>query len=114
MRTQLIEETIRDFPADGTLPPNRLVRLSSGVLALAGATSADVLGATVGGVGIDAPNGSVAMRSSSSSYLVEANGAVTEGIVYQAADGKIASSGTVEAGVALEGGTDVAVEIMPL
>ncbi|WP_425397482.1 hypothetical protein [Aeoliella sp.] len=113
MRAELISESVRHFPVSAKVPRNRLVRLSSGEPVLAGATDEDVIGAGQGW-NTSAPYGRVAMRSASSSYLVEASGEVTEGVVYQAANGMVASSGTVVAGVALEGGTDEPVQVMPL
>jgi hypothetical protein len=117
MRSELIHEAIREFPRDGALPAHRLVRLAAGVLALSGASDLDALGATVGdypaAVPLTPSVARVAMRSAASTYLVEASGAVMPGVVYQAASGKVASSGTVVAGVAVTGGTDVPVEIMP-
>ena len=113
MRYETPPTVAKYIPISGALPANRLVRLNGGGLALAGDADSDVLGATPCDIAAADPSGPVLMRSAAQTYRVLASGSVSQGTVYQAANGMIASSGTVVAGVALEAGTDVPVEVMP-
>lgn len=90
--SELIDVT---FPVDASVAgiTNRIVKLASGVLALCGASDANALGVMRAG------NGMTRVRGIAE---IEASGAISAGnIAYQAASGKVASSGTVRVGVAL-------------
>lgn len=83
------------FPVDATVRgiTNRIVKLASGVLALCGAADTNAIGVMRAGNGVTRVRGIVE---------VEASGPITAGnVAYQAANGKVAASGTVRAGVAL-------------
>lgn len=115
MRYEAAKSAAKSFSISGALPPNRLVRLSTGVLDLASATANDVLGATPCNIAGSDPSGPVLMRSTAQTYEVEASGSVSVGLVYQPADGKVAASGTVITGVAIvSAGDGELVELMPL
>ncbi|TWT76093.1 hypothetical protein Pla123a_28820 [Posidoniimonas polymericola] len=114
-RLEELTEPLAWFPASERLPGARLVRLDgSGELALAAAASTDVIAATLPSDALhgDGPT-RVAMRSAAAVLVVEASGEVTLGAVYQAADGKVAASGTVRVGVAITAATDDVVRVVP-
>jgi hypothetical protein len=102
----------------GPLPPNRVVTLDAGYLALAADDDEDAIGFTI----VD-PSAfllfrqAVATRPTFSNVELEVAAGVTitpSEIVYQAADGMISDSGTIRVGVALGGGTaGEIVEVVP-
>lgn len=108
-------EPLRRLPASERLPGGRLIRLGSGSAPeLAGASSTDVIGASVPSDSLHAVDAvRIAMRSAVASMFIEGSGAVTLGPVFQAADGKVASSGSVRFGVAITEATDDLVEVVP-
>jgi len=96
----------KTFTAGAAMGERLLVIVSSGVLALAGATDANVVGATTRPAFASGDKIDVALVTKQGTVELVAAGAITAGAtVYQAASGKVASTGTVVVGIALTGAT---------
>ena len=86
----------KTFTAGAAMGERLLVIVSSGVLALAGATDANVVGATTRPAFASGDKIDVALVTKQGTVELVAAGAITAGAtVYQAASGKVASTGTV-------------------
>ncbi|MFO0791930.1 MAG: hypothetical protein U0805_20910 [Pirellulales bacterium] len=108
-----LTEPAQRFPTGASsIAANRIVKLASdNTLALAGASDENAIGVTRGACAANAPldSGSlVTLFSNGGGEYVEvaAGETVTRGnVVYQAASGKVAATGTVRAGIAGSSGT---------
>jgi hypothetical protein len=93
-------EYVRGPFAGGPIGENLRVRLSGGSLALCGASDTDCLG-TAFGMRIDGQH--VLLRHYPGAQILTASTAINAGAsVFAAASGKVAPTGTVQVGVALE------------
>jgi hypothetical protein len=100
--SQYIEGPVRTFIAGTTLSQHARVKLSGGYLAVCGASDVGI--GTVEADVVTAYDGvGVRLHSAQGTRKMIASGAITAGNpCYAAASGKIASSGTVYCGIALE------------
>lgn len=99
--SQFTDGNLRQFTSGGAIGQFLRVTLSSGVLAAAGAT-VSCLGTTEDPF-VAAETGPVRLRSANGTRKMVASGAITaSNPVYAAASGKIAGTGTVLEGIALE------------
>jgi hypothetical protein len=90
----------RNYPAGAAHAHRLRVRLNAGSLALCGASDVDEIGVVMGGT--TTADRDVLLRSAPCNAPMTAAGAISLGAaVYAAANGKVASSGTVQVGVAL-------------
>ena len=103
--SQFNESNVKTFTNDSSAIGRYLrVKLSSGVLALAGASDTE-LGVTRSRIEASVPGG-VHVRTAQGTVPMVAAGAISAGAeVFAAASGKIASSGSVSIGTTLEAST---------
>lgn len=106
--SQYTEECTKSFAAGAALAANRRVKLASGVLQYAGSTDVEI-GTLVEATFADTQyasgytNGTVRLRTADGTVKFVAGGVITaENPFYAAANGKVASSGTILTGTALE------------
>lgn len=100
--SQYVEGPTRTFAVSSALGQYLRVKVSGGVLALAGSTDVE-LGTLENPVLTGATYGSVRLRTAQGTVKMVASEAITAGNpVYAAASGKVASSGTVYCGTAVE------------
>jgi hypothetical protein len=91
----------RTFPANTAIGKHRRVILSSGFLALAGASDRE-LGTVEYPILTGEESGTVRLRTAEGTTQMVAGGSITAGAnVFAAANGKVASTGTVLLGTAL-------------
>lgn len=113
--SQYVETPTRAFAASSALGQHLRVKMSAGVLALAGATDVEI-GTLDRPVVTGDEVGTVRLRSAQGTRKMVAAGAITaNNPVYAAASGKVDASGTVFCGTALEASTangDV-IEVLP-
>lgn len=114
--SQFVEGNTKAFTAGEAIPVNRRVALqSSGKVLLAGDASV-AAGVAITPSFADGDDLSVSLRTASGTQKMVASGAITRGVaVFGAAAGKVASSGSVYVGTALEDATadnDV-IEVLP-
>lgn len=101
----LVETPTKTFANSIAIGKYLRVVLSAGVLALAGAAEAEI-GVVDQTVLSTDPTASVRLRTAQGTRKVVASGAITAGAkTYAAASGKVAASGTVYTGLALEAAT---------
>lgn len=114
--SQFTEGPTRTFQASAALAKYRRVRLSSGKLAYAGAANTDALGALVQATHAADEDVAVRLLNAQGTHPCVASEAISAGAtVYAAANGKVAASGTVIVGVALDAATadnDI-IEVLP-
>lgn len=114
--TQIIEGPKRTFTAGAAIEPNRRVKLSGGKLAYAGAADTVCIGTAAGRAFVDGDEIAVRLLNAEGTHPATASEAITAGATaYAAANGKVASTGTVVAGVVLQAATadgDV-IELLP-
>lgn len=100
--SQYVETPTRTFTVSGALGQFLRVKLSAGVLALAGSTDHE-LGTMDSATVSSDTRGTVRLRTAQGTSKMVASEAITAGnAVYAASSGKVASSGTVLLGIALE------------
>lgn len=100
---QYVRAPVKTFTAGAALAQYRRVRLSAGVLAYAGASDTDALGEMAVDSFASGDVVGVTLHNAQGTKIMVASAAISAGAgVYAAADGKIASSGTVLVGLALE------------
>lgn len=100
-----IDGPVRSFPVSSALSQHRRVKLSNGVLAYAGSTDRE-LGTLEKPVVSGDETAAVRLRTAPGTQRMIASEAITAGdAVYAAADGKVAASGTIQVGAALEAAT---------
>jgi hypothetical protein len=103
--SQFVETPTRTFTAGAAIAQHLRVKLSSGKLAVAGASDVE-LGTTEYASFADLDVVSVRLRTAEGTAKMTASEAITSGNpVYAAAGGKVASTGTVYVGTALEAAT---------
>lgn len=106
----------KTFTAGAALAKYRRVRLSSGVLAYCGTGDTDCLGTLYAATFASGDLATVTLTNAEGTHLVVASEAISAGAAcYAAADGKVASTGTVLVGEVLTAATtngDV-IEILP-
>jgi hypothetical protein len=100
--SQRVTEPLKTFPVSGALAKYLRVKLSAGDLALAGSTDVE-LGVMENPTFAGDTVGTVHLRTAEGTDKFVASDAITAGnAFYAAANGKVASSGTVLIGIALE------------
>lgn len=113
--SQMVVTPTRTFAVSSALGQHLRVKLSAGVLALAGSTDVE-LGTLVDPVVTGDEVASVILRTAQGTRKMVASGSITAGNpVYAAASGKVAGSGTVYCGTALEaaGANGDIIEVLP-
>lgn len=101
--SQRVDGGTRDFVAGGAIAQYLRVRLSGGKLAAAGATDTDWIGVLRDAAFADLDRRTVYLRSKEGTVPMVASEAVTQyAAVYAAAGGKVATSGTILLGLALQ------------
>jgi hypothetical protein len=113
--SQYVATPTRTFPVSSALGQHLRVKLSAGVLALAGSTDVE-LGTLENPVVTGDENGTVRLRTAQGTRKMVASEAITAGNpVYAAASGKVAASGTVFCGNAIEaaGSNGDVIEVLP-
>jgi hypothetical protein len=113
--SQFVETPTKAFPNNAAIDPHLRVALSGGYLAAAGASTVELGTMERRSLAAD-EYGTVRLRTAQGTRKMVASGSITKGNpVYAAASGKIASSGTVYCGTALEASAtdgDV-IEVLP-
>lgn len=109
--SQYVESPTKSFPSGAALEPNRRVKLAAGVLQYAGASDPSI-GVLVFATFADSnfasgyTNGTVRLVTAQGTHNVVASEAITSGNpFYAAANGKVAATGTIIEGKALESAT---------
>lgn len=114
--SQIVHGPTRTLTANGALGANLRVKISAGVLVLAGASDASI-GTMEAATFSGATRGTVRLKTAEGTQKMVAAGAITAGNpVYAAASGKVDASGTVIEGKAIESAAadgDV-IEVMPV
>jgi hypothetical protein len=114
--SQFVEGNTKAFVAGEAIPVNRRVAVNSaGKVLLAGAASV-ATGVAITPSFADGDDVAVSLRTASGTQKMVANGAITRGAaVFAGASGKVASSGSVFVGTALEAATadDDVIEVLP-
>jgi hypothetical protein len=114
--SQFVEGNTKSFVAGEAIPVNRRVAVNSaGKVLLAGATSV-ATGVAITPSFADGDDVAVSLRTASGTQKMVASEAITRGAaVFGAASGKVASSGSVFVGTALEAATadDDVIEVLP-
>lgn len=104
--TGFVEDPCRTFQAGGALSPWRLVKLSAGVLAYAGATD-EAIGSIERPTTASGDYAPVRLKNATGTRFGVAAGAFAVGaVLYQAANGKIDDTGSKRVGIALEAATN--------
>lgn len=102
--SQYVETPTKTFVAGGAIPQFARVKLTSGKLALAGASDQEI-GTLETETFADGDWGTVRLRTAAGTAKMIAAGAVTAGPCYAAANGRVDDTGTVQIGDALEAAT---------
>lgn len=117
MSAQYVETRTKTFTAGAALGKWRRVRMSGGSLAYAGAANTDALGVLSQETFASGEEVAVIMTPSTGTVPMVASEAISQwASVYAAADGKVASSGSIVVGLAAEAATannDI-IEVVPL
>jgi hypothetical protein len=101
-----VEGPTKTFPASGPLGAYRRVRLDvNEELVYAGATDTDCIGITTRPAFEQGDPIAVRLRNADGTFLATAAAAYSVGPIFAAANGQVAGTGTVSAGLALEAAT---------
>lgn len=98
-----IESRSRTFQVSAALKDRRIVKMTTGKLAYAGATDAGAIGVTTKETFAADDYTAIDLLNSEGTVIGTASGAITKGNdIYQDASGKVSATGTIKAGVAMQ------------